>query len=392
MKIKYSASPIGSVATLAHVLSVDEKLLRYIAAHPADHYSVRKIPKKSGGDRTISDPAKELKIIQRRIVRRILGNCKFPPYLFGSVKDDDNPRDFVRNAEYHIDAAEVIAFDIDSFFPSVQPKFIKAIFKYLFNFPEEVCHILVGVTTLNNGLPQGAPTSSYLANLVFYDCEHKLVKTLQAKGLKYTRLVDDISVSSVKHIDGPTRTFVFNRITGLLAEKKLKISKRKYKITNTALHGEKTIVTGLLVENKKVKLPKDKVKAIGGLVYTLKKHAEVDRTDPQYHSSFGKASGQVALYRRLDPSKSIGYRATLREIMPTYAPSKVKKISWLCRNFANYAKSHPHRVSEEGYARKFYRYKHKINIIRRTHRGLALKLAAQMDVHRPTRLLASYYE
>ncbi|CAN7376298.1 reverse transcriptase family protein [Massilia sp. LjRoot122] len=366
--------------------------MRNIAANPSDYYSLTEIPKKSGGNRIISDPAKDLKIVQRRIVRRIFSNCSFPSYLFGSVKDEHNPRDFVRNAQYHVDAAEVIAFDIDSFFPSVRPNFIKAIYKYLFNFPEEVCRILVGLTTLNDGLPQGAPTSSYLANLVFYDCEYKLVKTLEAKGLRYTRLVDDISVSSFTHIAGSTRTFVFNSIAALLAEKKLKISKRKYKITSTALHGEKTIVTGLLVEDKKVKLPKNKVKAIGGLVYSLAKHAEVDRTDPKFHASFGKASGQVALYSRLDPAKSLVYRTALRTMMPIYAPAKVKKISWLCRNFANYAKAHPHKVSEEGYARKFYRYKHKINIIRRTHRGLARKLAEQMDLYRPTRLLASYYE
>lgn len=392
MEIIYFNSPIGSVAALAKTLDVSEDYLRKVAAQPDNFYSVSEIKKKSGGFRIISDPTKELKIVQRRIVRRIFSKCSFPAYLFGSIKDDDNPRDFVRNAQYHVHAKDVMAFDIEDFFPSVEPRFIKRIFKFLFNLTNEVADILVSLVTLNNGLPQGAPTSPYVANLVFYDTEHKVVKTLHSKGLIYSRLVDDITISSSKPIKGPERSFIYKQVFDMLNEKKLSICKRKYSVTNTSVIGKKTIVTGLIVENEKIKLPKEKISSIGKMVYELKGQADIGTTAPLYHKSYGSASGLVALYTRLDEKKAAEYRNHLRAIKPTYDKKKAKKISWLCRKFIDYAKSHKSQFSEEGYARKYYKFKHKLSILKRTNRIDARKLENDLKPMKPTRLLASYYE
>ena len=392
MKIIYSNSSIGSVAALAKTLDVSEDYLRRVAVSPSDFYSITEIPKKTGGLRVISDPLKELKVVQRRIVRRIFSKCKFPDYLFGSIKDEENPRDFVRNAEYHKDAKEVMAFDIEAFFPSTQPRFVKKVFKFLFNLPSEVAEMLVQITTLNDGLPQGAPTSSYISNFIFYDREHQLVQTFKDKGLTYSRLIDDITVSSKRIIAKEQRSFIYAQILSMVSEKKLKINKNKYQVTNTDTLGQKTIVTGLVVEDQTVKLPKDKIKAIGKMVYELKNKAEVDTTEAAYHKSFGTASGLVALYSRLDQKKSLEYRQCLRNILPTYHSKKIKKVGWLCRKFIEYAKAHKDQFSEEGYARKYHKFRHKISILRRTNRALAISLEKELKPLKPLRLLASYYE
>lgn len=325
MDIEYPNLAIGSISKLASALDISEAYLKQVAAGPENFYSISTIPKKSGGFRVISDPAKELKVVQRRIVRRILSKCSFPDYLFGSIKDEINPRDFVRNAQYHVSAKEVIAFDIDSFFPSIQPQFIKRVFKFLLRFPDDVANLLVSLVTLNNGLPQGAPTSSYLANLIFYDVEHKFVKTLRSKGFVYSRLVDDITVSSPKSIPGAERTFVYNQIKKMLAEKRLKISAKKYAITNTSTSGKKTIVTGLVIENNLIKLPKQKIAQLGKRVYELKNRAEISTTDQDYHEQYGNASGLVALYTRVAPDKALLHRQVLQKILPTFEKKKAKK-------------------------------------------------------------------
>jgi hypothetical protein len=392
MDIVYPNLAIGSIAKLASALDVSEAYLKQVAAQPDNFYSVSSIPKKSGGFRTISDPVRELKIVQRRIVRRILSKCSFPEYLFGSIKDEDNPRDFVRNAQYHVQAKEVIAFDIDSFFPSVQPQFIKRVFKFLLRFPDDVANLLVSLVTLNGGLPQGAPTSSYLANLIFYDVEHKVVKTLRSKGFFYSRLVDDITISSMKSIPGTEKTFVYDQIKKMLGEKRLRISDKKYAITNTSTYGKKTVVTGLVVENNLVKLPKEKIAQIGKRVYELKNKAEVSTTDQEYHEQYGNASGLVALYTRLAPEKALLHRKVLQDILPTYEKKKAKKINWLCGKFIEYAKSHPAQMSDEGYVRKYYKFKYKISILRRTNRLMAIRLDKELKPLKPLRLLASYYE
>lgn len=392
MDIKYSNMSIGSIKNFAAALDVSEGFLRKVAACPENFYAVTQIPKKSGGSRIISNPVKELKIVQRRIVSRILSKCKFPDYLFGSIKDEENPRDFVRNAQYHSKAKEVMAFDIDSFFPSVHPRFVKPVFKYLLKFPDDVAELLVSLVTLNDGLPQGAPTSSYVANLVFYDCEHKVVKTLKSKGLLYTRLVDDITISSVEPIAHQQRTFVYEQVKKMLAQKKLYISKKKYAVTNTSTAGKKTIVTGLVVEDRIVKLPKTMVSEIGKQVYQLNAKAVVDTTDQSYHDQYGKISGLVALYTRITPKKATVHRESLRRILPTYQKSKIKKINLICGKFIDYAKKHPVQLSEEGYARKYYKFKYKISVIRRTNRDVAKKLDTQLRDLKPLHLLASYYE
>jgi hypothetical protein len=392
MQIEYFNTSIGSVGALAKTLGVQESALIQFAKNPPAHYSITAIPKKNGGSRTISDPSKELKIIQRRIVRRIFSKCVFPDYLFGSIKDDENPRDFVRNAEHHVHAVEVMSFDIESFFPNVRPSFIKNVFKYLLRLPNEVADILVKLTSLNNGLPQGAPTSSYIANMIFYDKEHQVVKTLSAKGFCYTRLTDDITVSSPKALTPEVKKFVYAQIQGLLSEKKLEICKRKYKITNTALSGRKTVVTGLVIEDDLVKLPKPMVSKIGGIVYDLKNKAVITTTDPEYHELYGTASGLVSLYTRLNAKKAEPHRIILQSIKPTFDLKRVAKISWLCRKFIEYAKHHPAAVHEEWFAKKYHKFKHKVSIIRRTNRTLALNLEKELSPHKPTRLLASYHE
>lgn len=392
MDIGYSNSPIGSIKKLAAALDVPEIFIRKVAAHPEDFYSVDSIPKKSGGFRVISDPTKELKIVQRRIVRRILSKCVFPEYLFGSIRDDDNPRDFVRNAQYHVKANQVMAFDIDSFFPSIHPRHVKKVFKFLLKLPNDVADLLVSLVTLNGGLPQGAPTSSYIANLIFYDCEHKVVKTFKSKGFRYSRLIDDITVSSEKPIPPAVKSFIYQSIQGMLHEKGLIISKKKYASTDTSLAGKKTIVTGLVIEDNHVKLPREKVKEIGRQVYEVTNAAAVSTTDTTYHKQYGKVSGLVALYSRLAPIKAQSYRNDLRSVLPTYEAKKAKKINWLCRKFIEYSKSHPAQRAEEGYARKYYKFKYKISVLRRTNRFMAAHLDKELKPLKPLHRLASYYE
>lgn len=392
MDIIYPHSAIGNISNLASALDISEVYLKKVAANPDNFYCINPIPKKSGGFRIISDPVKELKIVQRRIVRRILSKCKFPDYLFGSIKDEENPRDFVRNAQYHVQAKEVIAFDVESFFPSVQPQFVKRVFKFLLKLPDEVAELLVSLVTLNGGLPQGAPTSSYLANLILYDCEYKIVKTLRAKGFTYSRLVDDITVSSLKTIPGAEKKFVYEQIRRMLAEKRLKISKKKYSVTNTSTVGKKTVVTGLVIENNIVKLPKERIKQIGKRVYELKNRAEVSTTDSKYHEQYSNVSGLVALYTRLSPEKALLYRQNLQNILPTYEKKKIKKINWLCRKFIDYAKAHPAQMADEEYLRAYYKFKYKISVLRRTNRTLAIRLDKDLKPLKPLRLLASYYE
>lgn len=390
MKIQYTGSPIGSIATLSKCLDVSEESLRLIAIDSENQYSISEIPKKKSGFREISDPLPHLKKIQRRIVRRIFSNVKFPAYLFGSIKDDENPRDFLRNAQAHLNAKEVLSFDIDSFFPSCQPRYIYKIYHYLFKFPRDVADILVRLTTLNGGLPQGAPTSSYLANLLFYDNEHALCKTLKDKGFTYTRLVDDIVISSRRDFKPGEKSFVYQSILRLLKDKGLKLNKEKYASTNTGTQGKRTIITGVQVRNGQLNLPHEKVAEIKNKIYRVEMQGAADTTDPHYHKIYASASGLVALYRRIDPKKADLLRSRIRYIKPTYHQQRIKTIKWVCNKLIRYAKENPRRMCDYSYAKKYHRLMHKIAIIRRTNRRLAINLKMKLGQVKPTYLLSEY--
>lgn len=219
-----------------------------------------------------------------------------------------------------------------------------------------------------------------------------LVKVFKSKNLRYSRLIDDITVSSEKAICDKNKIFINLEIRRMLKEKQLKVCDKKYSITNTKTTGKKTIVTGLVIENGDVKLPKEKVKEIGGKVYTLLQKGAVDTTTSEYHDDFNKVSGLVALYSRLNPVKSKVYRKNLRSVLPTYELRKAKKIGYLCRSFIKYAKYNPQIRDTEGFAKKYYKFKYKINILRRTNRFVAKRLSQDLVPFKPTRLIASHHE
>src|SRR5208282_1985532 len=110
-----------------------------------------------------------------------------PPYLHGSLRK----RSRVTNAREHLRSRILIGLDIEKFFDNVHAELIYDVWSRFFRFPPEVAEILTTLTSHDGRLPQGAPTSSDLANLVFWENESRLVNRIRARGLRYGRLVDD---------------------------------------------------------------------------------------------------------------------------------------------------------------------------------------------------------
>lgn len=243
---------------------------------------------------------------------------------------------------------------------------------------------------LDNGLPQGAPTSSYLANLIFYDVEHKLFSTLKSKGLLYSRLVDDIVVSKPSKMEPKEKQFVYQSILRLLREKKLNLNRDKYSFSNTKTNGKRTIITGLQVRNGEVILPKEKRDEIKKKIHQVENLGAVDRTENRYHKEYGTTSGLLALYRRVDPVKAEELRRRMCTIKPIYHRDRIKKIKWICNKFVKIAKSNPKKIAEYSHAKKYHRLMHKLSIIRRTNIVLAKELKRKMHTVKPTYLLSEY--
>ncbi|WP_153116842.1 reverse transcriptase family protein [Rhodocyclus tenuis] len=390
LQVTYRGSPIRSLEALSSALSCDEPILKHISNHVADYYTFFEIEKKSGGARQIKPPKPILKAIQKRINSRIFSLCEFPEYLQGSIKDATNPRDFVSNARAHSNGKTVVAADIKNFYPSVTESNVKEIFKYLFRFSDDVTAVLVALTTLDNSLPQGAPTSSYLANLVFYNNEHKLVTELRRKGLIYTRLIDDITVSSPVVLDKNEQEWIIRKIKGFTASKGLELHRGKLKVCTTSTPGANVIVTGLWIDRGHPRISREARNKIRAAVHRCKKEHEAGhKTLGEFHDRHNSVSGSVALISRLGHTQGKQYRLILNENLPEYSKEYAGKLTKICYRFSAKKGLRKETLS---YTKRYYQLMYHLSILGRSDKKKANFLRSLLKQNPPKHCLRELSE
>lgn len=141
--------------------------------------------------RTINPPKQELKIIQKRINTYLVEHITMPKYAFGGVKGKDN----IQNARFHKGQKYVFQTDLKDFFPLITHKMVYKMF-VLNGFSPDVASLLTKLTTFKGHLPQGSPTSTTIANLVFVPCGDEIKSIAEREGLRFTTFVDDVTISS----------------------------------------------------------------------------------------------------------------------------------------------------------------------------------------------------
>lgn len=141
--------------------------------------------------RTINPPKVELKTIQKRINQYLVCNIPLPSYAYGGVKKRDN----ILNAKKHKGQKYVFQTDLKDFYPFITSKMVYDMFVRK-GFSADVSSKLTKLTTFNGHLPQGAPTSTTIANLVFEPTGLKILQFANERQLRFTTFVDDVTVSS----------------------------------------------------------------------------------------------------------------------------------------------------------------------------------------------------
>jgi len=193
---RYNNKPFQSIRALARGLGISECQLRDVAAHADRYYHPNKPePKSDGTFRQHYRVELVLKRIQEAINKFIFYKTSFPVYLTGGIRDLDHPRDYIADANAHAGGRLLITEDIKDFFPSVHGHLVHSMWQYLYHLPPDVADLLTKLTTYRDMLPQGAPTSTYIGNLILWDDEPQLVATLESLGIRYTRYVDNIALS-----------------------------------------------------------------------------------------------------------------------------------------------------------------------------------------------------
>lgn len=154
------------------------------------------IPKRREGFRMICAPHPLLKQVQRRMIVAFL---KAVP-LHGACHGFRCQHSIGTNAQQHIAKEVVLNLDLRDFFPSLSAKRVYGMWKELLDLSPLELRFLTRLTTLNDCLPQGAPTSPYIANIVCRHLDQRLAGLARSLGGDYTRYADDLTLSGDQRI------------------------------------------------------------------------------------------------------------------------------------------------------------------------------------------------
>lgn len=374
----YPHKPIASIDTLAKTLGIRPQLMLDISEKVSDSYTEFQIDTKNGKTRTVYDPKYELKKLQKRINSRIFELVEYPVYLQGGIKDELNKRDYVNNALIHKGASTLVSVDIRSYFDNIRPNYVNDIFKYFFKFPDDVTSVLTKLVTLGNKVPQGACTSTYVANLLFFNSEYQVVSSLRNKNISYSRLLDDVTISSDKTLTDEDISLHIISIAGMFRKYGLRLNKNKTKIEHKKHTSDKNHfkVTGLWIGNNEPRLRRSERNYIRQLVYTCEKSYESSPYSDDYHELWNKTSGLVAKMKRLGHNQSKRYRVRLNCVLPEYDEEARGKLQFLVRDIL---RANKRKQQSAGFSKRLGKAYHKLGILGRTDNNLAKSLRAQLQ-------------
>ena len=231
---------ILSLQYLAWRLGVPLPKLREMARQIDKHYREwPMIDHKKGKARIFKVPDDELKQIQRRILRKVLADFQFPVGAHGGIKGR-SPR---TNAEQHLGKSLVVNIDIRDFFPSVDHRQVAKMFHREFGCGRQTTWLLTRLTTVDGQLPQGAPTSTMVANILLAGAvDGPTTQRATGGDVEFTRFVDDITLSGARAGSLINETAKSASRIGLRTWRK----RKKLKITPRSRRQE---VTGLTVNS-----------------------------------------------------------------------------------------------------------------------------------------------
>jgi RNA-directed DNA polymerase len=243
---------LNELKKLCSIIGFKPKDVEQVALNIDDYYKEwveKKIDKKTGDfkryldgtikERTLRPSQRELKTIQTNIKNKILGSIQFPDNVHGGIKRRSN----ISNAKSHQGKKYQFTTDLQEFYPNITPQRVYDNFRRL-GFSSHFSHWLTKLTTWKYELPQGTPTSTLIANIVFHATDLELISLCERHGITYTRYVDDLTFSSqqdFKHL--------LNDILHIITTNNFKLSYRK-----TKYKGNQTI-TGIEVFLNKIDAP-----------------------------------------------------------------------------------------------------------------------------------------
>ena len=277
---------------VARLLDLEYSRLIYHIYKVPDHkkYTVFSIKKRDGTERKITVPVTPIKIIQRKLnfILQIVYSYLYPNKpVHGFV----HGRDMLTNAQQHLNKTYVFNLDLEDFFSHIHFGRVRGMFMAKpYNLPGSVATILAqiccttGMSPKNNKetrlLPQGAPTSPIISNMVCAKMDSELNRLAKKYNCTYSRYADDITFSThlLQFPKAIAKTSETGRLLDVGEELKSIIVKNGFEINFDKVrlkrYDQRQMVTGIIVNTKKPNLPRKYKNQIRAMIHVLGKFGE----------------------------------------------------------------------------------------------------------------------
>lgn len=251
------------------------------------------IKKRSGEDRILLVPTKRLKDIQRKILEHIL------PYWFENLTE--NVTGFIKgksifdNAKFHLGKKIILKLDIKNFFPSISQDRVYWMFKKTFNYNHEISSYLSWLCTFRNQIPQWAPTSPAISNIIAGAIDKRIINYLKHinSDISYSRYADDMSIS-FKDLKKLNIESLIIKITKIVEDEGFFFNIEKTKIL-TNIKCMK--VTGLTINWPNISIWRTNYKKMRSMIHHIKTDWWIKSL--QYHNTDNKTRRSLEKFKRI---------------------------------------------------------------------------------------------
>jgi retron-type reverse transcriptase len=326
----YGLPRLETARDISEAMGVTVGELRFLAfsrkTSTVSHYVRFRIPKKAGGFRVISAPMPRLKKAQRWILNNLLERIETHDAAHGFRAG----RSIVTNAQPHVGAEAIINLDLKDFFPSIAYNRVKGLFRS-FGYSEAAATIFAllvtepdtqeveldgktyYVATTSRHLPQGAPTSPAITNILCRRLDRRLSKMASELGFTYTRYADDLTFSASGD-DLRNICNVLRRTGDIVAHEGFVVHPQKTRVLRSSRRQE---VTGVVV-NSKPNVSRKELKKFRAALFQVEKDGPGGKRWGDSKDVIASLLGFANYVYMVNPEKGAEFQARVRALSDKY--------------------------------------------------------------------------
>ncbi|MEO2035269.1 MAG: reverse transcriptase domain-containing protein [Planctomycetaceae bacterium] len=321
---------LSTVSDLADAMEISVGELRWLSFHRKaatdSHYQRFGIRKKTGGIRIISAPMPRLKRAQQWILQNIIE----PIELHRAAHGFRRGRSIVTNAEPHVNSDVVINVDVQDFFPTVTFPRVRGVFRHLgysgqlatvlallCSEPDQVEVELDGrtfyVARTPRRLPQGAPSSPGITNIICRGLDARLDRIALQLGFRYTRYADDITFSGSGEAVGMVGR-ALRRIRYAVKDEGFRLHPNKTRVLHKSRRQE---VTGLVV-NDGISIRRDLLRGFRAVLFQIERDGPAGKQWGKSGNVMLSIEGFANFVAMVDQEKGAVLQAQVRMLHDRY--------------------------------------------------------------------------